>query len=131
MERDFFLNRQKTNDFWSLLCLVEYSRIQPHCALISLEQKYCMMNLAITLVSVLSESMAKVRQLLKGSVIVSDGTNVHLRKSRLFRNVLVFIRMNQLRSHLPIQSILSFLILPPTTPLSYHVVWLHTCIYLK
>ena len=55
---------------------------------------------AITFVSVLSEG--KVRQLLKGSVILTDGTSVHLCKSGHFGNALIFIMMNQLKSHLPV-----------------------------
>lgn len=50
--------------------------------------------------------MVKVRQLLKGSVILTDGTNVHLCKSEHFGNALIFIMMNQLKSHSSIYTLL-------------------------
>lgn len=60
----------------------------------------------LTLASVFSEPVVKVRQLLKGSVILTDGTNNHLCNGRRFGTVPIFIMMNQLGSNLPICALL-------------------------
>lgn len=94
----FFLSQQK---LW-LQELVLLNWLFSHTMPWALWSRSCACtNRTVTLVSVLSESLVKVKQLLKGWVILTDGTNVHFHKGKHFGNIPFSIMMNQLRSYLP------------------------------